>query len=207
LELGADVPFFLAPGPAFVRGVGESIERIAGLPELAVTLVNPGKTLATADVYRTADALGSALTKPRAGSTMRALSGLTQNDRVSVPALRDLLINDLEPAARQLCPSVGRISERLERVGARAVSMTGSGATVFGVFESEAAARDAAERLRAEEAREFGETGEAGRAGGAEGPGSAGEPGRCWVRATRILGRDAGPVGGFEEFLGASPNG
>ncbi|MBK7951246.1 MAG: 4-(cytidine 5'-diphospho)-2-C-methyl-D-erythritol kinase [Deltaproteobacteria bacterium] len=189
LELGADVPFFLAPEPAFVSGIGEHIERIAGLPALAIVLVNPGKTLATADVYRTSDRLASALTKNRSGSTMRALSGLTQNVRDTVPALRDLLINDLEPAARQLCPVVGRISDRLERVGALAVSMTGSGATVFGVFDSEAAANDAAKRLRAEEA------------------GVPGESERCWVRATRVLAHGAGPVGGFEEFLGASPNG
>lgn len=189
LELGADVPFFLAPSPAFVCGIGERIERVEGLPELPLALVNPGKTLATADVYRTSDRLASALTKNRAGSTMRALSGLTQNRRDLVPALRDLLINDLEPAARQLCPAVARISERLERVGARVVSMTGSGATVFGVFDSEAAASDAAERLRAEEA------------------GVPDRSERCWVRATRVLGRGAGPVDGFEEFLGASPNG
>lgn len=195
LELGADVPFFLAPSPAFVHGIGEHIERIDGVPELALTLVNPGKTLATADVYRAADRLPAALTKNRAGSTMRALSGLTQNRRDLAPALRDLLINDLEPAARQLCPDVGRIAERLGRVGALAVSMTGSGATVFGVFESEAAASDAAARLRADEVERVAEIA------------APGEPERCWVRATRVLGRGAGPVGGFEEFLGASPNG
>lgn len=195
LEIGADIPFFLAPEPAFVSGIGERIERIGGLPELAIVLVNPGKTLATADVYRTSDRLASALTKNRAGSTMRALSGLTQNVRDTVPALRDLLINDLEPAARQLCPVVGRISDRLERAGALAVSMTGSGATVFGVFDSEAAASDAARRLRAEEAEE------------AEEVEGSGESERCWVRATRVLAHGAGPVGGFEEFLGASPNG
>lgn len=199
LQLGADVPFFLSPEPAFVSGVGEHIERIGGLPELAIVLVNPGKTLATADVYRTSDRLASALTKNRAGSTMRALSGLTQNVRSIVPALRDLLINDLEPAARQLCPAVGRISARLERAGALAVSMTGSGATVFGVFDSEAAASDAAMRLRT------GDVGGAGDAG--DDVGVPGESERCWVRATRVLAHAAGPVGGFEEFLGASPNG
>lgn len=166
LELGADVPFFLSPGPAFVAGIGERIEPLPGLPSLPIVLVNPGKTLATAAVYREADRLGAALTKGRAGSTMRALSGLTQNVRDAVPALRDLLINDLEPAARRLCPSVARVASRLDRAGAVAVSMTGSGATVFGVFASEGEA-DRAARQIADDDR--------------------GEPEHCWVRATCTL--------------------
>jgi 4-diphosphocytidyl-2-C-methyl-D-erythritol kinase len=164
LELGADVPYFLAPRPALVTGIGEEIEPIQGLPGLEVVLVNPGKTLATADVYRTADQLGFALTKKSPGSTMRALSGLTQQTRDAAPALRDLLINDLEPAARQLCPPIARIADRLDRLGASAVSMTGSGATVFGVFTTEQGAREAADRWRADD-----------------------ESARCWVRATRVL--------------------
>jgi 4-diphosphocytidyl-2-C-methyl-D-erythritol kinase len=170
LEIGADVPFFLSPSPALVTGIGERIEPVAGLPELALVLVNPGKTLATADVYRMADKLAGALTKNRSGSTMRALSGLTQNLRDVAPALRDLLINDLEPAARRLCPPVARIADRLERVGAIAVSMTGSGATVLGVFGSESEAREAEQSLRASLQAEDDASGE-----------------RCWIRATRTL--------------------
>ena len=166
LALGADVPFFLSPGAALVTGIGERIERLTAVPELALVLVNPGKTLATADVYRMADTLAGALTKNRSGSTMRAFSGLTQTHRDLAPALQDLLINDLEPAARQLCPPIARIADRLDRVGAIAVSMTGSGATVLGVFRSEAEAGEAEKRLRAEDE-------------------ASGE--RCWIRATRTL--------------------
>ena len=166
LALGADVPFFLSPGAALVTGIGERIERLTAVPELALVLVNPGKTLATADVYRMADTLAGALTKNRSGSTMRALSGLTQTHRDLAPALQKLLINDLEPAARQLCPPIARIADRLDRAGAIAVSMTGSGATVLGVFRSEAEAGEAEKRLRAEDE-------------------ASGE--RCWMRATRTL--------------------
>lgn len=195
LSLGADVPFFLAPAPSFVAGIGERITPLDRLPRLPLVVVNPGKTLATAAVYRETDRLAGALTKNRAGSTMRALSGLTQDLRSAEPALRDLLVNDLEPAARRLCPAVARIADRLARVGAIGVSMTGSGATVFGVFESEAAAEAAAIRLRDE-------------APDGPPPDEGGERAeRCWVRATRTLAREPGAIGGFEEFLGASPNG
>ncbi len=184
LELGADVPFFLAPRPALVTGIGERIEPLEGLPALEVALVNPGKTLATADVYRMADQLGVALTKHSPGSTMRALSGLTQENRDAAPALRDLLINDLlindlEPAARQLCPPLARIADRLDRLGASAVSMTGSGATVFGVFATARSAQEAVGRWRADDAADD---------ESARGVGSGREPeARCWVRATRVL--------------------
>ncbi|MEZ4280213.1 MAG: 4-(cytidine 5'-diphospho)-2-C-methyl-D-erythritol kinase [Myxococcota bacterium] len=175
LELGADVPFFLDPKPSRVRGIGEQIEPLDGVPELDVLLVNPGKTLATADVYRRADQLAGALTKHTPGSTMPALFSKAWDSRDVGPALRDLLINDLEPAARALCPSLVRIAERLDELGATAVSMTGSGATMFGVFPSERAARAAADRWRSEEQRDA-------------------EKSRCWVRVSRVLaGRRSDP--------------
>jgi 4-diphosphocytidyl-2-C-methyl-D-erythritol kinase len=74
LSLGADVPFFLSPQPALVRGIGEKIESLSGVPALDLVVVNPGISLATAEVYRAADALRGALTEPNAGSTMRAIS-------------------------------------------------------------------------------------------------------------------------------------
>ena len=57
LELGADIPFFLDPRPAFVTGIGEEIEVLATFPELWVLLVNPGVSLATAEVFRAFDSL------------------------------------------------------------------------------------------------------------------------------------------------------
>ena len=169
LGLGADVPFFLAPRPAWVGGIGERIEPLEGLPALDLVLANPGISLATADVYRAADALHGALTGSGAGSTMRAFSKLRDETGDLAPALGDLLVNDLEPAARRLCPPVARLIERLREAGALGVTMSGSGATVFGVFASRGAASEAAERLRA---------------------GGASEPGTTWIRVTRIIASD-----------------
>lgn len=183
LELGADVPYFLDPRPAWVTGIGERIEPVEGVPALAVVLVNPGKTLATAEVYRMADQLGGALTRNTPGSTMRAFSGLARESRDVASALRDLLINDLEPAARKLCPPVARIADRLDRLGASAVSMTGSGATMFGVFASEQAARTAADRWRAEDASGRNER---------SSPSGTAAPTRCWVCVTGVQAEAGG---------------
>ncbi len=203
LELGADVPFFLDPKPARVRGIGEQIEPLEGVPALPVLLVNPGKTLATADVYRRADQLAGALTKHTPGSTMPALFSKARDFRDVGPALRDLLINDLEPAARALCPSLARIAERLGGLGATAVSMTGSGATMFGVFPSERAAHEAADRWRSEERQgaasprstrqRLGESCGANEANGAK-DGIEASVKRCWVRVSRV--QPAGPGDG-----------
>jgi 4-diphosphocytidyl-2-C-methyl-D-erythritol kinase len=141
LRLGADVPYFLDPRPAWVRGIGERIEPAKGVPALALVLAGPREPLATREVYRVYDVLH---TEP----------GRTPADApVELPAswedgvlLGRLLHNDLEPAAVRLCPAVRRLRTELAGRGAVAVGMSGSGPTVFGVFGSLAAARAAALR-------------------------------------------------------------
>jgi 4-diphosphocytidyl-2-C-methyl-D-erythritol kinase len=148
LGLGADVPFFLNPQPALVTGIGEKIERIPKMRALDLVIANPGISVATADVYRVTDGLPDSLTASGAGSTMRAISRLSDETQDWVPALGDLLVNHLEPAAIRLCPPIGRLMERMWEVEAVGVSMSGSGGTVFGVFESAEQAERAAEYLR-----------------------------------------------------------
>ena len=145
LGLGADVPFFLDPRPALVGGIGDLIEPLERLPPLCLVLANPGTALSTAEVFAASDALGAALTPSPPGSTLRALSALVASDPADVAAraaaLGALLENDLEAAAARLCPPVRRLQEQLRQAGAMATGMSGSGATVFGVFaDSQSAA-------------------------------------------------------------------
>jgi 4-diphosphocytidyl-2-C-methyl-D-erythritol kinase len=122
LRLGADVPFFLAPAPARVGGIGELRSPLAGLPALAFALVNPGMPLSTASVFAAYDA------SPRPARRAFDLElGLD-------------LGNDLEPAAEKLCPAIGPLRERLLALGARTVALSGSGPTLFGIFPDAAAA-------------------------------------------------------------------
>jgi 4-diphosphocytidyl-2C-methyl-D-erythritol kinase len=117
--------------------------------------VNPGFSVATADVYALYDVLqpgvsGTAgtLTQPGPGSTMPALSG----PGAAEDALSRLLArpNDLEPAAVRLCPVIARLRNQLRALGAMSVGMSGSGATVYGVFTSDSAASEALEAARFE---------------------------------------------------------
>lgn len=141
LQLGSDVPYFLEPQPALVTGVGQGIHPLEGIPPLCFLLLNPGVQLPTAAVYAAADALGSALTPAEPGSTLRALAGLDGDPEAFSRLLAEVLVNDLEPAAVRLCPVIRRLRTRLADWGARATGMSGSGATVYGVFSDEDSAR------------------------------------------------------------------
>lgn len=153
LSLGADVPFFLDPRPALVRGIGEEISPLHGLPALPVLLANPGVSLATAEVFAAFDRADPALTLAPSRSTMRPLAGLGADPRAadslstaltsglsfSAGSFADpaLLANDLEPFATSLCPQVGELQEQIRKLGAHGTAMSGSGATVYGVFSND----------------------------------------------------------------------
>jgi 4-diphosphocytidyl-2-C-methyl-D-erythritol kinase len=139
-ELGADVPFFLDPRPALGRGIGDLLEPLAGVPEMHWVLVAFPFGIATAQAYRDAAA---ELTLPRSPTKIAALlgpSGLLSSPR-----------NDFEAPAARRHPEIREARRALERAGASATGMSGSGPTVYGRFEHEAAARAAAERITAEQ--------------------------------------------------------
>ncbi len=175
-RLGADVPFFLAPRPTWVSGIGEILQPCDDLPELALVLVNPGQSLATAAVFKAFGDTDAALTLASPGSTMRALEGplarknaaestdstarsqphhsQPQGSQLQAESLAQafdtgLLHNDLEAAAMHLCPAIAESKRRLRDVGARWVAMSGSGATVYGIFDDQASAERAREQLDA----------------------------------------------------------
>lgn len=165
LALGADVPFFLDPRPAWVSGIGERIEPVPALPALDLVLVTPAPPLSTGDVFRAWDA---ALTPVGPGRRMAALRdgpgrifiAALANEKadqvqpgagsVAREALASLLTNDLAPVASRLHPGIARVQAELERLGARGVAMSGSGPTMFGLFPSSEQARTARTRGRFE---------------------------------------------------------
>jgi 4-diphosphocytidyl-2-C-methyl-D-erythritol kinase len=151
LELGADVPSQLRPALALVRGAGERIERLPEPASHAVVLLPGGGGLATAAVFAEADRLGL-------GRTAEELDELAVGLRsaagagASPLAYRELLVNDLEPAARSLRPEIGAALDALRDAGAPHALLTGSGPTAFGLFEDLAAAQEAANALDRDDA-------------------------------------------------------
>jgi 4-diphosphocytidyl-2-C-methyl-D-erythritol kinase len=132
LQLGADVPYFLDPFPARIRGVGEQIERIRHTAPLHLLLLNPDRPLATTDVFAQYRRHGRF--SPEVEIPTEAI------DLARAPGL---IHNDLEPFARQLEPQIWNLSRIITDLGALGVGMSGSGPTVFGLFPNQASAQAA----------------------------------------------------------------
>jgi 4-diphosphocytidyl-2-C-methyl-D-erythritol kinase len=166
LALGADVPYFLDPRPALVTGIGEHIEPLADVPSLPVLMATPAPPLPTAHVFRAFAAASATLTPAEGTRRIPPLPALLEASRGTETRvgrvlrrvrpvtwarsddLQTLLANDLEAVATRLQPAIGRLRTEIARAGARAVGMSGSGPTVFGVFESADEARTAAAEIR-----------------------------------------------------------
>jgi 4-diphosphocytidyl-2-C-methyl-D-erythritol kinase len=140
LPLGADVPMCVYSRPAEVRGLGEIVLPLAQFPALHVVLVNPLQPVVTADVFRRLE--------------RRDNPGLPElMDPPARPAQLALWLsetrNDLQPAAVTLVPAIAELELRLGAAsGCILARMSGSGATVFGLFGSSAQAHQAAHDLR-----------------------------------------------------------
>ena len=148
-ELGADVAAAVRPRRYRATGAGE---RLTPLPPPAPygVLVLPARAqLSTADVYREADSQGLARDPGDLASKLREVSTMAAD----LPD--DLVVNDLEPAARALCPEIDVALADARRVGARRALVCGSGPTVVGLFADLQAARGAAARLFERDPRPF----------------------------------------------------
>jgi len=135
--IGADVPFFIEGRPAIASGIGDRLRPFTGLPPLPLLVVYPGRPLSTAAVYKK---LNFGLTKKE-----KLNKHSTFRDRFFKPE-RDLF-NDLERPAMAMEPEIAAIKTALLRHGARGALMSGSGSSVFGIFEDPNAARRAKQRL------------------------------------------------------------
>lgn len=144
-EIGSDVPFFLNSSFAFVEGKGEKITPLKlNNPAIVLLLVKPSISVSTAWAYAYFDKLNiGELTKKTVDIKLFCQAFLNRD----LASLRATLNNDLEKVVIERYPVVGEIKEKLLKNGAIISLMTGSGPTVFGVFESKKAALTAAEKL------------------------------------------------------------
>ncbi|MCG3163830.1 MAG: 4-diphosphocytidyl-2-C-methyl-D-erythritol kinase [Acidobacteria bacterium] len=140
-KLGADVPFFFIGGTCLGVGRGDEIYPLADINEEFLLLVNAGIAVPTRDVYAN---LPPELTKQSAVAKM-PLSLEAAYAAIARPGEPLPLSNDLESPVFVRHPLLIEIKERLKRTGARGVLMSGSGSTIFAIFDS-ADERDGANR-------------------------------------------------------------
>lgn len=139
-ELGSDVPGQLRPGPALVGGAGERVEAVPAPAEHAWAVVPVGRPLATASVYAEADRLGLVREAGELPHWRARLEKWLAGPRELDPAL---MVNDLQDAARALCPEIDAALGDVRAAGAGHALVSGSGPTVLGLFTGADAAASA----------------------------------------------------------------
>lgn len=143
VRIGADVPYCIMGGTALAEGIGEKLTRLPQAPECVLVVAKPDHNISTKEIYGLLDAKTD-YPHPDIDGMMTAIR---ENDLEGVAAR---LGNVLEPVTLAKCPAIGNIKTVLMRRGALGSLMSGSGPTVFGIFEKDAkaAAEEAAEELK-----------------------------------------------------------
>ncbi len=128
LQLGSDCPFFIINKPCFATGRGENLLSVqVDLSGYKIVLVYPGIHVSTKEAFLN---LLPAIPKKR----------ILEIIKQPISTWKDELVNDFEKSVFIQFPVIKEIKDRLYNNGAVYASMTGSGSTVFGIFEKSAKA-------------------------------------------------------------------
>ncbi len=141
VRLGGDVPAAILNRPCLMRGDGDRVSAVAGLPVLPAVLANPGHPCPTGPVFQAHDAAGGG-----AGFGERNLPA-PDHPEALIDWLAAETRNDLQEPATRLVPDIAKVIDSLSATpGARLVRLSGSGATVFALYRTrtEAASAQAA---------------------------------------------------------------
>jgi 4-diphosphocytidyl-2-C-methyl-D-erythritol kinase len=125
-SLGADCPFFINNKPSFVTGTGDKIEGInPGLSDKYLVLIYPNIHVNTAEAF-----LNIKPQKPNEN-----IASIVRDFPIS--AWKTKIKNDFEPYVFKTHPEIANIKEALYKMGASYASLSGSGSTVYGIFEDQ----------------------------------------------------------------------
>jgi 4-diphosphocytidyl-2-C-methyl-D-erythritol kinase len=135
VQIGSDVPFFIEGGNAYASGRGEILEHFSLDLPFWIAVVTPLINISTAWAY-------NHLKLQRDGKVSELRTKIIK--QISNPKkIASLVQNDFEESAIKFYPEIGRLKERLKEEGSVFSSMSGSGSSVFGFFESEKKALEA----------------------------------------------------------------
>ncbi len=142
--LGADVPFFLVGGRCIGIGTGSTVKPVHDPPKRPLIVVTPNAKVATANAYAALNA--PSLTTSESNSILSS----SLADMFSAGSGRGPLQNDFEGVIFEIEPEIERAKSALLDAGARGALLAGSGSSVFGVFDDEAARDRALDNLKCE---------------------------------------------------------
>lgn len=141
LQLGADVPFCILGGSAIARGIGEKLDRVKGLENVKILICKPDILVSTKWVYDNLD-MNELIKRP---NTQNILNNLEEND---VQALAKSMSNVLESVTENEYPQIKEIKKKMIEHNALGSMMSGSGPTIFGIFNNFGFAQMAKEELQ-----------------------------------------------------------
>ena len=143
-KLGSDIPYCILRGTALAEGIGDVITPVAHpFPPCFLVLVKPAFSVSTAYVYQHLR-LDEIKVHPNTEEMLRAIS------RGDLHTIAHELCNVLETVTIPKHPQIGEIKDRMKALGALGTLMSGSGPTVFGLFDKEEIALSAAGILKQE---------------------------------------------------------
>ena len=141
VQIGADVPYCVLRGTALAEGIGEKLTVLPPMPDCWILIGKPGISVSTKYVYTTLD-LNTDTVHPDIDGMKKALE-----DR-NLYGITERMGNVLQDVTIPAYPEVERIKEQMKTLGAVNAMMSGSGPTVFGIFDNEEKAQKACQKLR-----------------------------------------------------------
>ncbi|WP_300410026.1 4-(cytidine 5'-diphospho)-2-C-methyl-D-erythritol kinase [Lagierella sp.] len=135
-EIGSDIPFFFEEDTLRARGRGFDFEKMTSLQGLPIVIVNSGCRISTPFVYSKV-----AFAKNR---KMDILLESLESGEID----KDLFFNSMTEVSSTVCPEIKKIIEKLYSLNSKVALMSGSGATVFGIFDDEKMSKKAFEILK-----------------------------------------------------------
>lgn len=141
VRLGADVPYCIIRGTVLAEGIGEQLTVLAPMPKCAVLIAKPPISVSTKVVYEALDAM-EIVAHPDIDGLIQALKKGSLKDTAACMG------NVLDDVTVSRYPVIDDIKREMIGAGALNAMMSGSGPTVFGLFENKIQAREAQERIR-----------------------------------------------------------
>ena len=130
-ELGSDVPFFLEGGTALGIGRGTELETMPDFRAAWMLIVKPEVHVSTAEAYEGLHA--QSLTNADSNRILR----VCRSEAGSSDFLHSAAVNDFESSVTAAHPEIGRVKRKLIKLGANRAMLSGSGASVFAIFDKE----------------------------------------------------------------------
>jgi 4-diphosphocytidyl-2-C-methyl-D-erythritol kinase len=141
VKLGADIPYCIMGGTALAEGIGEELTEIADMPKCCILIGKPAIDVSTAWVYKELDS-SDIVDHPDIDGIKKAI------EAGDLYKMCELIGNVLEPVTAGKYEDIAKIEHIMEECGAIRAFMTGSGPTVFGIFDDEAKAKRGFEAVR-----------------------------------------------------------